>query len=223
MPSYTVASHLLGRSFTVREVEAPSEGLAAASNASGFRASVMFQRAEAGPEHSVSMPAVPSPESLPDIVALAGQFKDQLSDESYKVFRGQQLFSLRPVDGEDFMLCRDRKPTLQYWIRSASPLPDRPRWHAAALLYLSDTWLNSTMLGPHTEARVGRHFMSPTLSHDLWLHRPLRADDWLLFDMRSPSMHGATALIQADVFDRSGQLVANVAQHALLRMKPHPQ
>jgi len=212
LPSYTVAKVMTGRSFAVREVETLS------GQDSGFRASVMFQRPETGPEHADAMPDVPSPEDLPDIVALAKQFKEQVSDDNYKVFRGRQLFEMRPVDGEDFMLCRDGKPRLRYWIRSASALPDVPRLHAAALLYLSDTWLNSTMLAPHTGTRVGRHFMAPTLSHDLWLHRSFRADDWLLFDMRSPSMSGATALVQAHVFDRAGRLVANVAQHALLRI-----
>lgn len=212
LPSYTVAPVMSGRSFMVREVEAM------AGSQSGFRASVMFQRAEAGPQHADAMPGVPAPEELPDLVALAEILKDRLSEENYRVFRGRQLFELRPVDGEDFMLCTERKPRMQYWIRSASALPGDARQHAAALLYLSDTWLNSTMLSPHTGTRIGRHFMAPTLSHDLWLHRPFRADDWLLFDMHSPSLHGATALILADVFDRSGQLVANVAQHALLRI-----
>ena len=33
--------------------------------------------------------------------------------------------------------------------------------------------------------------MAATLDHALWLHRPFRADDWLLYAQDSPNAHGA--------------------------------
>jgi acyl-CoA thioesterase-2 len=47
----------------------------------------------------------------------------------------------------------------------------------------------------------------------------LRVDDWLLYDMRSPSASGARGFAQAGVFARDGRLVATIAQEGLVRVK----
>ena len=62
----------------------------------------------------------------------------------------------------------------------------------------------------------GRHQVA-SLDHALWLHRPCRADDWLLYVQDSPSACGARALICGMLFSRDGVLVASVAQEGLIR------
>jgi acyl-CoA thioesterase-2 len=58
-----------------------------------------------------------------------------------------------------------------------------------------------------------------TIDHALWFHRTLRVDDWLLYDMESPSASGARGFARARVFARDGRLVASAAQEGLIRPK----
>ena len=56
-----------------------------------------------------------------------------------------------------------------------------------------------------------------SLDHTVWFHRPFRADEWWLYDQVSPSASGGRGLVLARVFTQDGQLVASVAQEAVLR------
>jgi len=51
----------------------------------------------------------------------------------------------------------------------------------------------------------------------LWLHRPFRADDWLLYAQDSPNMADARGFSRGLIFARDGTLVASVAQEGLVR------
>ena len=52
----------------------------------------------------------------------------------------------------------------------------------------------------------------------MWFHRPFRADEWLLYDMRSPSAGGARGLSQGRFFTADGALVSTVMQEGLIRL-----
>jgi acyl-CoA thioesterase-2 len=51
----------------------------------------------------------------------------------------------------------------------------------------------------------------------VWFLRPFRVDEWLLFDQVSPSSESGRALIQGQIFDTAGRLVAAVAQEGMVR------
>jgi acyl-CoA thioesterase-2 len=53
----------------------------------------------------------------------------------------------------------------------------------------------------------------------MWLHRPFRADDWLLYTQDSPNLHGARGFSRGLIFRRDGALVASVAQEGLIRVR----
>ncbi|MFJ3370552.1 acyl-CoA thioesterase [Pseudomonas sp. NPDC086251] len=208
---YQVQTTLQGRSFSNIEVQSQTGQQVA------FRASMCFQTEENGPSHQDSAPEVPVPEALLDLARLADQHQDRLSEGNQRMLKARHLHELRPVDGEAFLFCGARKPSMRYWIRSRDRLSDDPRLHEAALVYMSDAWINSAMLLPHVATRMSRDFFAPTLTHDLWFHRSFRADEWLLFDVHSPSLVGATGLVNAAIYDSHGRLIANAAQHALFR------
>ena len=52
----------------------------------------------------------------------------------------------------------------------------------------------------------------------MWFHAPFRADEWMLYDMRSPRLVDSRGLIFGSVY-QDGVLVATVAQEGLLRLK----
>jgi acyl-CoA thioesterase-2 len=51
----------------------------------------------------------------------------------------------------------------------------------------------------------------------MWFHRPFRADEWLLYDQRSPTAAGARGLATATIYTRDGALAVSVVQEGLLR------
>jgi len=61
--------------------------------------------------------------------------------------------------------------------------------------------------------------MAASLDHALWLHRPFRADDWLLYAQDSPSLHGSRGYARGLILKRDGTLVASVAQEGLVRQR----
>ena len=56
-----------------------------------------------------------------------------------------------------------------------------------------------------------------SIDHALWFHRELRADDWLLYVMDSPSAQGARGMSRGLIYQADGTLVASVAQESLMR------
>jgi acyl-CoA thioesterase-2 len=100
------------------------------------------------------------------------------------------------------------------WLRPRVPLPAEPQPHVVALVLLSDYSSHrgvETRLGPE----FPRHqFVS--LDHALWIHRPVRRDDWLLMNTASHVCHDGRALTRREIFTRDGLLVASVTQEALV-------
>ena len=102
------------------------------------------------------------------------------------------------------------------WLRAAGPVPDDPRVHRCLLAYASDMPLLGTALRPH--GRIWTGTIVASIDHALWLHRPARVDDWLLYVMDSPSAQAARGLARGLVYDRAGRLVASAAQEGLVRV-----
>ena len=69
-------------------------------------------------------------------------------------------------------------------------------------------------------ALLGDEIESASLDHAMWFHRPLRADEWLLYSQQSPSMAGARGLTNGLFYRRDGTLVASVVQEGLFRIRP---
>ncbi|CAN7571518.1 acyl-CoA thioesterase [Pseudomonas umsongensis] len=210
-PRYQVEPTLQGRTFSNLDVQVQLQ------NQACLRASLCFQHPEEGACHAHPFPDAPGPEGLPDLVELAEHYRERLSEGMGRVLGRSQLHELRPVDSEAFLFCEGRSTRLRYWMRSRLPVADDPRLHEAALIYMSDAWVNSPMVLPHVDERLSRQFFAPTLSHSLWFHETPNVNQWLLFDLQSPALRGGTGLVSGDIFDQRGALVASVAQHSLFR------
>jgi acyl-CoA thioesterase II len=73
----------------------------------------------------------------------------------------------------------------------------------------------SAALAPAAAAARTRLYVA-SLNHAIWLHRPLRADEWLLFDCLSPSGAVGRGLSIARIYNTSGDLVASATRECLL-------
>lgn len=109
------------------------------------------------------------------------------------------------------------EPRIRFWVKARESLADDATLHAAVFAYLSDWWLNYPATGGHqadAAARGGLYVAS--LNHSIWLHRALRADEWLHFDSVSPAAAAGRGLSVARVHDRHGTLVASATQECLM-------
>lgn len=90
--------------------------------------------------------------------------------------------------------------------------------HRAAIAYASDYLPLEPALRRHGKFWLEPGLKSASLDHAMWFHRPARADEWLLYVLDSPSAQGGRMLAQGSIFNRSGELVATVAQEMMFRL-----
>jgi acyl-CoA thioesterase II len=198
-----------GRSFTTRRVVAIQHGRAI------FNLSASFHVEEAGLEHELPMPDVPAPEELESLVTRLEPYRDTLGDW----FAKPHPIDQRHIGELPFTHKSGKEPRQRLWIRADGTLPDAdPLLHACIAAYASDMSLFDTILAPHDVNWDDSHFMGASLDHCMWFHRPFRADEWLLYDMDSPTAYGARGLARGFLFSRQGDLVVSVVQEGLMRV-----
>jgi acyl-CoA thioesterase-2 len=97
-------------------------------------------------------------------------------------------------------------------------MPDDPLLHRAVLGYASDFTLLESVLRRHGLTWATPGLKAASLDHAMWWHRPVRADEWVLYVQASPSASGARGLGVGRMFTRDGRMVATVAQEGMLRV-----
>lgn len=111
----------------------------------------------------------------------------------------------------------ERGGAMKAWVRTRDAMPDDPMLHLATLAYLSDITLLSVSTVPHEVAFLSPKMQMASVDHAMWFHRPVRVDDWLLYDMDSPSASNARGFSTGRLFQR-GHIVASCAQEGLIRL-----
>jgi acyl-CoA thioesterase-2 len=203
-----------GKSFTTRQVTAIQHGRAI------FNMSASFQVTEDdGPDHQVEMPRVPPPEELPRELDLVRAMADRIPERLRAVYTQDRPIDFRPVSPVDPFDPERRAPAKHVWFRADGEVPDDVLSHQAVLAYASDYGLLGTALLPHGLSFQMKKLQAATLDHALWLHRPFRANEWLLYSMDAPSASGARGFTRGSIFTRDGRLVASSAQEGLLRVR----
>jgi acyl-CoA thioesterase-2 len=108
-----------------------------------------------------------------------------------------------------------RQSTHRAWIRIVDELPNDARLHESGLCFLSDlTWTAATpwnLDGPPDRSGM------VSVDHALWLHRAVRADEWLFFDVHSLVHVGGRGTIRGVIYGRDRRAVASMAQELHFR------
>lgn len=208
---YDVENVRDGRSFTTRRVAARQHGEII------FYMTASFQVLEDGWDHQDVMPDVPSPdESTPliKIIELQGPEAVEHWNKEWSSFDLRYIGDNRAADDPQ----RKLVPAVQrLWFKADGKLPESRDIHNAAFAYISDLSLLGVSLVPHQQYIGSEDVQPASLDHTIWFHRPVQADEWLLYDQTSPSASGARGLSTARVFSIDGSLVATVAQEGLIR------
>jgi acyl-CoA thioesterase-2 len=200
-----------GRSFTTRRVVAWQRRKGA--DVAIFALTADFTAGEAAvAEHSMPMPRVPSPEELPGTAQIVAAHADRATS----ILEMSELVEQRFL--EDPFAAQPKSPPatqIRTWLRVAGTLPADAAVHAAALTFISDLTLLSAGF-----ARLGggwSDFAGASLDHAVWFHRPVRADEWFLYETDSPSASAGRALCFGQVWAADGTHVATTAQVGLIR------
>ena len=200
-----------GKSFTTRRVVAIQHGAAI------FSMSASFHAEEPGFEHAADMPDVPAPEALPSEQEIKSGVLPMMPDPVRAYFERERPIELKPVEFARYLSRQPMAPKFNVWIRATGRLPDDPAIHHCVLAYASDMTLLDSSLIAHGRTVFERGIQAASLDHALWIHRPFRADEWLLYSQDSPSAGGARGFSRGLIFSRDGKLVASVAQEGLIR------
>lgn len=184
-----------------------------------FNMAASFHKQEPGLEHAMPAPDVPGPEELPEVFKVWAAKLDALPRQVREFLGHQRPFHVRIVEDQRDGAGRVQ-PIKHVWMKAVDELPDDPHLHEAMLAYISDYELLGTATLPHGQERALRgELQMASLDHAMWLHRPCRVDDWLLFSFDSPCAGGARGLARGEVFTRDGQLVLSTAQEGLIRLR----
>ena len=205
-----------GKSFTTRRVMAIQHGRPI------FSMSASFHNDEEGLAHQATMPDVPGPEDLPSEAEAKERVLPLMPDPVRRYYERERPIELRPVEFGRYMGQKYPDGRFNVWIRTTGRLPDDPAIHNCVLAYASDLTLLDTALVPHGRTLFEKEFMAASLDHSLWIHRPFRADEWLLYAQDSPNLSGGRGFSRGLIFTRDGTLVASVAQEGMVRIRREP-
>ena len=188
-----------GRSFTTRHVTASQDGEPI------FELTSSFHGNEAGDDWQLPAPS-----------GVAGPESGELPESPISQFASMSPFHMRPT----------RRPrhgdwpiVHPMWVKTKRPLPDDPSLHACVLAFVSDMGVVGSARAP--DSTLPMQFMGASLDHAMWFHRPVRADDWLLFSVEPVSNYGSRGLALGSLHTADGTLAASIAQEALLRGAGH--
>ncbi|MFG2137219.1 acyl-CoA thioesterase [Streptomyces sp. NPDC048650] len=218
---YTVDRIRDGRSFTTRRVVAVQHGQPI------FHLSASFQIHEEGLEHQEPMPKAPDPLTLPTAAEMLPRYADRFvaPGVTERLLEARAAVDLRYVDEPPFgTVGEPREPRSQVWFRTTgsldAPAPiDRPLLDICLVTYVSDmTLLDSVLLAHGRGGWAVGDVVGASLDHAMWFHRPLRADEWLLYDQESPTAQGGRGLGKGRIFTADGQLAVSVIQEGVIRV-----
>ncbi|KAK4745277.1 hypothetical protein SAY87_011589 [Trapa incisa] len=205
-----------GKSFATRRVEAIQKGTVI------FTMFASFQTEEEGFDHQVvSMPSVPSPDMLLSMEQLRERrLIDPRLPRSYRNKVATTKFIPWPIE---IRFCApsnatnqtETPPCVRYWFRAIGKLSDDQALHRCVVAFASDLIFLGTSLNPHR--RKGLKTYSVSLDHSMWFHRSIQANDWILFDIITPTAHNARGFVSGRMFNTKGELLVTLCQEGLVR------
>ncbi|MFT3875006.1 MAG: acyl-CoA thioesterase II [Propioniciclava sp.] len=206
--TYTVARPRDGGSFTTRGVTASQGGHEI------FTMSASFKEPEDGLEHAAlpSKPPTPPESCVPlteQLRTVAPQFAAMWEREWAAIDTRFVGFSNRETS---------EGARMQVWLRSVGDVPDDPRIHQMVLAYASDLTLLVVSALAHPQTFGSPDLQIATIDHSMWFHRPIRVDDWVLYDQSSPNAANALGLSFGSLYDEHGALGAHAVQEGLIRL-----
>ena len=202
-----------GGSFSTRRVTAKQ------GEKTIFILAASFHKEEKGHEHQVKFESkIKQPEDLlswDDMLLQLGDFLPKKLKSFLEIERPIEFkptFVVNPLDQKNL------EPYSDVWFKvkgnvSGLDLPLKQQ----ILTYISDyNILNSTLYPNASKANFGNTQMA-SLDHSMWFFREFDLEDWMLYKTESPNAFGARGFARGNIYSRTGELIASVAQEGLMR------
>lgn len=205
--TYQVTRNRDGRTFSSRRVQAFQ------GDREIFIMTVSLKVVEEGLEHAESPGRAPAlPEECVPLAEVLGTASRRAADVWEREFAAidARFAGMGEVNGGSRM---------QVWLRTRDRLPENPRIHQMLLAYASDMTLLGVSTLSHPDAFGSPALEMATIDHSMWFHRPLRADDWVLYDQGSPNAANALGLSHGRLYSTAGVLGASTTQEGLIRLR----
>jgi acyl-CoA thioesterase-2 len=199
-----------GGSFNTRRVVAIQKGRAIFNMAASFHVDTQNPL-----QHQLKMPDVPKPSELKSSDNILFDLQHR-NPELFKKLYVPKPIEFRPVENYDPEENIDQEPIRHVWFRAKDRLPDNPRLHQVVLAYISDYYLMTTASLPNRSVMLPDDYFFASLDHGMWFHRNFRADEWLLYQLDSPSSGNSRGLSRGMIFSIDGTLVASTIQEGLM-------
>jgi acyl-CoA thioesterase II len=183
-----------GGSFSTRRVVAIQNGRAI------FALSASFHRLEEGLSHQTRMPVAPRPHQLPSWDELRRTVFPRLPAHVRGYFERERPIELMPLDFERYIDPGRGPGDGRCWMRARRALPADQALHRVVLAYASDMNIVEMALAPHGKSVFSADMMMASLDHAMWFHRDVKADEWLLYDLDSPSAGAARGFARGQFF-----------------------
>jgi len=202
-----------GRTFSQRRVVARQDGRPI------FSMVCSFHTREDGLDHADPFPAgIADPDECRPAAQVLGERSAKRAAFWEMEWGALDVRYVTEPPVEQLSESRDTPAHLQLWIKTESRLPDDPRVHQMLLAYLSDISLLAVSTLSHPVEFMSSRMQAASIDHSMWFHRAVRADEWLLYDQRSPSASNGLGFSQGQLFSRAGALAASCAQQGLIRV-----
>lgn len=200
-----------GRSMSARQVIVEQAGRAL------LTAMVSFDTNPESSEAVTVAESVTAPEALPLLQHWAQQAPEDLAGSASTWIDTPPPVEIRIAEAPIFLGGTQASGPRAYWMRLPRAVDGGPEKHVAMLGYASDYLLVDTAVRAHPE-RVGyATHRGLTLDHTIWLHRPVRFDQWHLYTQQTVAAAGHRALVRGTIIDATGRHVASTAQEVLVR------
>lgn len=102
------------------------------------------------------------------------------------------------------------------WWRSTVDLPEDPLIHTLIAVYVTDLYGVDPILQVHGHSMADRTYRGGTTDSSIWLHQPLRADQWNLLESRSPAASRGRGVMTASLLRADGVIAATLVQEGMI-------
>ncbi|MEM6107768.1 acyl-CoA thioesterase II [Mycobacterium sp. 050272] len=200
------------RRFANRRVDAVQDGMLLSS------AMITYMSGGPGLEHAVQPPEVGAADAQPPLGDLL---------RGYEKTVPHFVNALQPIEwrytNDPAWVMRDkgeRLPHNRVWLKALGVVPDDPVLHTATMVYSSDTTVLDSVITTHGLSWGFDRIFAASANHSVWFHRQVDFNDWVLYSTSSPVAADSRGLGTGHFFDRSGHIVATVAQEGVLKYFP---
>lgn len=212
---YEVEALRDGRSFSSRQVRAVQHGRTI------FSAMVSFAAPEQGLEYQPEMPDYPPVEQVPSERELKEKMVNFVPENVRASFMRDRHIEVRPIDPVNPFQPQPQAPKNAHYLKTYDAIPDHLNdiaLHQAIVAFYSDFTLMTTALKPHGLSFISPSLQCASIDHAIYFHKPVRADEWMLYDMDSTVSASSRGLNFGRMW-QNGELVCSTVQEGLIRLR----